>query len=194
MVDSEEGLRRLLDVLNSLGIPFLIGGSLASSIHGVPRATMDVDLVADLSPERITDLAKELGGEFYVDAEALRSALRAGRSFNLIHYASSYKFDIFPLLADRFQQTEFGRREVVRVDLSGTGVLEFPVATAEDTILSKLSWYRAGGEASTRQWDDVLGILRARGTRLDFDYLREWARYLRVEDLFERALAEVPER
>lgn len=190
MVDSEKGLRRLLDVLNSLRVPFLIGGSLASSIHGVPRATMDVDLVADLRLERIEDLAKELGGEFYVDVEALRSALQAGRSFNLIHYASSYKFDIFPLVADRFQQTEFSRREMVHVDLSGTGALEFPVATAEDTILSKLSWYRAGGEASTRQWDDVLGILRARGTRLEVDYLREWARYLRVEDLFERALSE----
>ena len=155
---------------------------------------MDVDLVVDLRSERIEDLAKELGAEFYVDVEALRSALQAGRSFNLIHFASSYKFDIFPLVADRFQETEFGRREVVRVDLSGTGALEFPVATAEDTILSKLSWYRAGGEASTRQWDDVLGILRARGSRLDFDYLREWARYLRVEDLMQRALAEVPER
>ena len=193
MVESEKGLRRLLDVLNSLGVPFFIGGSLASSIHGVPRATMDVDLVADLRLERIEDLAKALGGEFYVDVEALRSAMRAGRSFNLIHYPSSYKFDIFPLSADRFQQTEFGRREVVHVDLSGTGALEFPVATAEDTILSKLSWYRAGGEASTRQWEDVLGILRARGTRLDFDYLREWARYLQVEDLLQRAVAEVPE-
>jgi hypothetical protein len=190
MVESETGLRRLVDVLNRLGIPFFIGGSLASSIHGVPRATMDVDLVADLRLERIADLAKELGGEFYVDVEALRSALQAGRSFNLIHYASSYKFDIFPLVADRFQQTEFGRREIVHLDWSGTGALEFPVATAEDTMLSKLSWYRAGGEASTRQWDDVVGILRARGTRLDVDYLREWARYLCVEDLFERALSE----
>jgi hypothetical protein len=190
MVDSEKGLRRLLDMLNSLGIPFLVGGSLASSIHGVPRATMDVDLVADLTLERIEDLARELGSEFYVDVEALRSALQAGRSFNLIHYASSYKFDIFPLVADRFQQTEFRRREIVHVDFSGTGALEFPVATAEDTVLSKLSWYRSGGEASTRQWDDVLGILRARGSRLDVTYLREWARYLRVEDLFERALSE----
>jgi hypothetical protein len=98
------------------------------------------------------------------------------------------------LVADRFQQTEFGRREMAHVDLSGTGALEFPLATAEDTILSKLSWYRAGGEASTRQWDDVLGILRARGSRLDFDYLHEWARYLRVEDLMQRAVAEAPDR
>jgi hypothetical protein len=194
MVESHAGLRRLIAALNNLGVPFFIGGSLASSIHGVPRATMDVDLVVDLRSERIEDLATELGGEFYVDVEALRSALQAGRSFNLIHFASSYKFDLFPLVADRFQQTEFGRREMVHVDLSGTEALEFPVATAEDTILSKLSWYRAGGEASTRQWDDILGILRARGSRLDVDYLREWARYLRVEDLFQRALAEVPKR
>jgi hypothetical protein len=191
MSEPETGLRLLLKALNKLGIPFLIGGSVASSVHGMPRATMDVDLVVDLKPENIASLAEELGSGFYVDVEALKNAVRTGRPFNVIHYVSSYKFDLFPLSTEAFLQSEFGRRTVVRTDVTGAGRLEFPVATAEDTILAKLSWYRAGAEVSSRQWDDVLGILRVRRGRLDMAYLRQWSQHLHVEHLLDRALAEV---
>jgi len=190
MSAAETGLRRLIDALQSLNIRFLIGGSLASSIHGVPRATMDVDLVLDLKREQIGPLAKLLGAEFYADVQALENAVETGRSFNLIHYASSYKYDIFPLSSDPFHQMEFQRRVVVRVELPEAGTLELPVATAEDTVLSKLLWYRSGGEASTRQWNDILGVLRVSGDQLDMAYLREWAGRLAVAGLLERALSE----
>jgi hypothetical protein len=190
MSESEAGLRRLIEALNSLGIPFLIGGSLASSVHGVPRATMDVDLVVDLRPEQIAPLAKTLGAEFYADVQALREAVRTGRASNLIHYSSGYKFDFFPLSSDPFHQTEFGRRVMVQIDVPGAGALQLPVATAEDTILSKLNWYRMGEEVSTRQWNDVLGVLRVSGSQLDMDYLRRWSSHLSIEDLLDRALLE----
>jgi hypothetical protein len=186
----ETGLRRLIAALHNLGIRFLIGGSLASSIHGVPRATMDVDLVLDLKREQIGPLARLLGAEFYADVQALENAIDAGRSFNLIHYASSYKYDIFPLSSDPFHQMEFQRRVVVRIELPEGGALELPVATAEDTVLSKLLWYRSGGEASTRQWDDILGVLRVARDQLDMAYLREWAGRLAVAGLLDRALSE----
>ena len=189
VTESASGLRRLLEVLKDLGIPFLIGGSLASSAHGVPRATMDVDLVADLKRDQIAPLADALGSDFYADARAMEEALHAGRSFNLIHYATSYKFDVFPLAPDPFHQTEFLRRITVQADFIGTGPLELPLATAEDTVLSKLNWYRAGGEVSARQWDDVLGVLRVSGRQLDMDYLRKWSQRLGIEDLLDRALS-----
>jgi hypothetical protein len=190
MNESDAGLRRLTEALRALGIPFLIGGSLASSVHGVPRATMDVDLVVDMTTAQIQSLADALNAEFYADRAALEAAFRAGRPFNLIHYASSFKFDLFPLSGDPFHQAEFGRRVVVRLDLPGFGLLELPVATAEDCILSKLEWYRRGGETSGRQWDDVLGVIRTAPGRLDTDYLRHWSTHLGVGDLLDRALAE----
>lgn len=152
---------------------------------------MDVDLLVDLKPENAELLAEELGSGYYVDVEALKNAVRTGRPFNVIHYASSYKFDLFPLSTEAFLQSEFGRRTVVRTDVTGAGTLELPVATAEDTILAKLNWFRAGGGVSSRQWDDVLGILRVRRGRLDMAYLRHWSQHLHVEHLLEQALAEV---
>jgi hypothetical protein len=117
----------------------------------------------------------------------MRDALESGRSFNLIHFASSYKFDIFPLLPDAFQQTQFSRRELREI-APGGAKLAVPVATAEDTLLMKLVWYRAGDEVSERQWNDVRGILAVQGLRLDRQYLRHWAAYLKVADLVAAAL------
>jgi hypothetical protein len=190
MSESETGLRRLIEALDGLGIPFLVGGSMASSIHGVPRATMDIDLVVDLTPEHIALLSRTLDAEFYVDAQALEEALRTGRAFNLIHYASTYKFDLFPLSSDPFHQSEFHRRVIVQVEVHGAGPLRLPVATAEDTILAKLKWYRMGGEVATRQWSDVLGVLQVSGSQMDMAYLSSWSRHLGVQDLFDRALSE----
>src|SRR5712691_4925653 len=102
--------RRILEVLDRLEIPYLVGGSLASSIYGIQRATMDADLVADIRLDQVEEFADELKLDFYADSEMMKDALQRGRSFNLIHYASSFKFDIFPLLPDDYSQTQFRRR------------------------------------------------------------------------------------
>ena len=109
-----------------------------------------------------------------------------GGSFNLIHFESSLKIDFFPLRKRRFSLQEFSRRQP-RLLLSGSGAPAY-VATAEDTILSKLEWFRGGGEVSENQWKDVVGILRVQADSLDLNYLKQWAGELRVEDLLERAL------
>jgi hypothetical protein len=105
----------------------------------------------------------------------------------LIHFASSYKFDIFPLSSDPFQQSQFSRRETKDIVL-GAVTLGVPIATAEDTMLMKLVWYRAGGEVSERQWNDVRGIVALQHQRLDREYLHHWAAYLKVADLLDAAL------
>jgi len=182
-----QAFRQLVEALDRRGIPYLVSGSIASGIHGIYRASLDVDLVAGLQPAQVAEFVRELGGDFYADPEAMQDALRAERSFNLIHFATSYKFDIFPLLRDPYQQMQFSRRAVREIVLE-TQTLIVPVATAEDTLLMKLVRFRSGGEVSERQWNDVRGIVAVQGGSLDREYLIRWAAHLKVSDLLEEAL------
>lgn len=102
MATPADALARLLEILDQSEIQYSIGGSVASSTHGIPRTTMDVDLVADIRLDQIDDLVELLRTEFYADATMMREALTRGRSFNLIHYATAYKFDVFPLRKDDY--------------------------------------------------------------------------------------------
>ncbi len=182
------GFRRLLDVFERLGIGYMVAGSAASSTHGLIRATRDIDLVVDLKREHIGSLVAELRGGFYIDAEMIEEALRLEGSFNLIELETSFKFDVFALTLDPYQQAQFGRRVLATSTQFGPEPLEFRVATAEDTVLSKLAWFRRGGEVSETQWKDVRGVLEVQRGRLDLDYMRRWGRYLKLDELLERAL------
>lgn len=184
------GFKRLVEVLDNLAIGYMVGGSLASSLHGVFRSTNDIDIVADIREEHLPRLTNELAPDFYADLDAMREALRRGRPFNLIHYGSSYKFDIFPLPRDAYHQSQLERSEPKEITLGATEVVKCRVATAEDTILAKLAWYRQGAEQSERQWADLRGILSVQGERLDETYLRKWAQQLGVADLLERLLSQ----
>jgi len=188
VIDPATPLVRFLEALDRAGIRYLIGGSVASGVHGIFRATADVDMVADIERSQIASLVRLLGPDFYADADAIAEALRRGRAFNVIHFASTAKFDIFPLSPDPYQQSQFARRQIAEVDLGGEEKLRLPVATAEDTLLMKLVWYRAGGEVSERQWNDVRGIVAVQGVRLDRAYLNKWAPYLNLADLLAAVL------
>ncbi len=163
----------LLSVLDELGIRYYAGGSVASSIHGVPRYTKAVDLVADLKPEQTDLLASKLNTDFYADAGQMREAIRFGRAFNAIHFVTGFKIDIFPLGKDAFHAVELARSEKRVWEIDSTGSVELQVSTAEDTILEKLAWYKRCGEVSGQQWSEVLGIATTR--QLDREYMREWA-------------------
>jgi hypothetical protein len=177
-----------VSVLDELGIRYYAGGSVASSIHGVPRYTKDVDLVADLAPEQTDSLVTKLNKDFYADAGQMRDALRFGRSFNAIHFATGFKIDVFPLRKDAFHEGEMARSEKRVWEVDSTDSVELKVASAEDTILEKLIWYQRGGQVSDQQWSDVLGVATTR--QLDRDYLREWAPRLGVADLLDRLSGE----
>jgi hypothetical protein len=183
-----DAFAQLLSVLDRMEIPYEVGGSVASSAHGVPRTTLDVDIVVDLKPEQIEPLVAELRQEFYADAAQIREAFAIGRAANVIHLDSVWKFDLFPLGGDEYSRMEFSRRAFRAIRPDGGGAVECAVASVEDTVLRKLERYRAGGENSERQWNDLLGVRRAAGERLDFDYLRRWAETLRVQDLLEKLL------
>ncbi len=180
-------LRQIIAALDRCAIPYAVGGSVASSYHGSPRATNDVDLLAELLPAQAQVFAQELGPDFYADPDMIRDALFNGRSFNVIHLKTTYKFDFFPVAGDPFGAGQVARRVAVHSDLLGEP-LDFAIASAEDIILAKLAWFRKGGCVSARQWNDVLGVVRIQGGRLDRAYLDEWAARLGVLELLDEAL------
>jgi hypothetical protein len=177
---------QVVSVLDALDIPYFIGGSLASAVHGVIRSTLDVDLIAEMSPEHIEAFVRALEGDFYVDAEMIQDAIIHQSSFNLIHLETMFKVDIFISKDTAFERSQFARR--VKQTLDGESGQTAYIASPEDIILAKLHWYRLGGEVSNRQWNDVLNICKVQGERLDRSYLETWADSLGVSDLLQRLM------
>ncbi len=173
--------------LNALGVSHMICGSLASSVHGLPRATMDADLVAEIKPGQAELIVKALKKDFYVEKESILDAISNSSSFNIIHLASSFKVDIFLLRNNPYSINEFARRMPQAV--SGNSEPPFFVATPEDVILSKLRWYLQGGEVSERQWSDIVGVIKVQGEQLDLEYLKHWASELGLSGILIKALS-----
>jgi len=178
----------VVDALNRLGAPYYIGGSLASSAHGLARSTADADLVADLDSRHVAALVELLQADYYIDAGAVRQAIAHQSCFNVIHLATSFKVDVFVAKQRAYDRAALRRR--VQASLDPEAPAEVFLASPEDAVLSKLEWYRLGDEVSDRQWGDVLGVLKIQQNRLDRPYMQEWAAKLGVLDLLERAWRE----
>jgi hypothetical protein len=186
--DVAMALKPVADAFGRLGLQFYVGGSVASSFHGAMRSTMDIDVVADIGDADVGPLIKELGEEYYASESAIRVAVRRKSSFNLIHFATSFKVDVFAHRRRAFDTSAFARATPGQIG-SDAG-FSAPIATAEDIIISKLEWYRLGNEVSERQWKDVTTVLLLLGDRSDLPYLRKFAESVGVDDLLERLLAE----
>lgn len=191
MVSPDEAFQVLLEVtriLDELEVPYVVGGSLASSLHGIPRSTQDADLVAALRTDHIQSFIGRVEGVFYLSPERVEAAVRRRTSFNLIHLKTMIKVDLFVFSETPLAKQEMARRQILAIP--GEPAARLQIATPEDTILQKLLWYRKGGGVSERQWNDILGVIKVQGKALDLDYLREWANRSGIEDLLAQAFAD----
>ena len=187
--DPIEALLQVVEALEELGIPYAIGGSVASSVHGEPRTSADADVLVALDMTLLGQLIARLGAGFYVPENAAQDAVRLRTSFNVLHLGSMYKVDLFvagPGPLDREQL----RRRTPLVIMAGGATRPVQMTAPENLILRKLDWYRRGGGVSDRQWRDVLGMLKVQGSRLDRDYLADLAEQAGLRALLEKALAE----
>ena len=171
-----------------LGVGYYLCGSFASGQHGLYRASADADFVADLSPSAGQLFARELAAEFDADEEMIQEAVAVRRSFNVMHYETMWKVDVFVLKGRAYDAEALLRARDALLD-PAQPTSHLKVASAEDTVLAKLAWYRLGHEQSDRQWADILGVLSLKRSSLSEVYLRRWARELAVSDLLERALS-----
>lgn len=179
---------KVTGVFEQLGVPYVIGGSLASTLYGMVRTTQDSDIVAEMRREHLQPFVSALQDEFYVDEEMIADSILHNSSFNIIHRETMFKVDVFIPRPRPFLQSQLARAQRQTFNFEQEVSAKF--ASPEDTVLSKLEWYRMGGEASERQWRDILGVLKTRAGELDLDYLKKWAGELKISDLLERVLKE----
>jgi hypothetical protein len=183
-VDAIAVAMRVADAIEAAKGSYFVGGSLASSLQGEPRATNDIDMVLELPLGRIGEFVALLGEDFEVDVDMLRDALLHGRSCNIFYLPVVMKVDLFAVGPSPYDEVEFARRRRVPVRSTGETLL---IKTPEDTVLRKLLWYREGGGVSERQWRDVVEVLRVSGGGMDRGYLQQWSRRLGIADLLEQA-------
>jgi len=174
-------LEKVVPILESLGIDYMITGSIASSLQGQPRSTHDIDLVVTLPPQAVQPLlaAFPLPG-FLLQEEGIRSALRDQSMFNLLALADGEEVDFWMLTQEPFDQARFARKRIV--DIGGK---PYKMSSPEDTILVKLRWAKLSG-GSEKQIKDALRVFEVQGNRLDLDYINQWADRLGVEDYWKQ--------
>lgn len=188
MSELAELLGRVVQLLDDANVPFMIAGSFASTAHGIPRTTQDVDIVIAPPDARALDalVASMSPSAYYVDADAARDAFKRRSMFNVIDQASGWKIDFILRKNRPFSREEFERR--VELSLLGTRVF---VGSAEDTIVAKLEWSRQCG-GSERQRRDIAGILATVGTALDLAHIVRWVSELGLDDEWAAAQAALP--
>ena len=188
MSQDDEIVTTLMPVIaafNRLQVAYYVGGSVASSYHGAVRSTMDIDIVSDLRLQHVKAFLSEFIEDFYVSEIAVRQAIARRTCFNLINFSTSLKVDIFIHRGRPFDLACMHRAQKGAMG-STNGRIEVPIATIEDTIISKLEWYRLTDETSERQWEDVSRLIRLAGGTLDRVYLEHSAEMVGVSDLLDR--------
>jgi hypothetical protein len=191
--DALPAVTPVIDVLEGLRVRYHIGGSFAIAAYGIPRASADVDVVAELRFEHVDMFVSQLEAQYYVNRDRVREAIEERGSFNLIHLARTMKVDVFVPERTRFAEQEQNRARPEIFEFASNPRV-FYVKSPEDLVLRKLRWYRQGNETSERQWSDVVGLIKAQADRLDGNYLVAWAAELGVGDLLERAIIEADTR
>jgi len=181
-MSQQELVKRIIGILDTIGIEYMATGSIVSSIQGEPRATHDIDLVIDI---RLADVDKFMKAfsdipDFYLDRTAMESAIERHSAFNLIDSAEGFKVDFWILSGSEFDQSRFLRKN--RVQFAGE---QLTISSPEDTILAKLRWAKLSG-GSEKQFNDALRVYEFQADSLDIGYIDKWARNLGVDELWKK--------
>jgi len=188
-MEPSELLRRFVAVLDRLEIRYLVAGSMATTIYGEPRFTNDIDVVVDLRPEQVDAFCLSFPAtDFYCYREAVVDAIRQRSQFNIIHFESGIKIDVFIPDESEFSRTQLGRGVQARL---GSG-FEVRFSAPEDVILKKLEYFKAGG--SEKHIRDIAGVLKVQAERIDREYITDWATRLGLGDTWREVLGRVDGR
>jgi hypothetical protein len=180
-------LKAVAAVLETNKLPYMLGGSFASSFYGIPRATFDADLVVQMLPAGAGRLYSSLKDSFYADQDEIAEAAEKGVSFNLVHLETAFKIDIFPLKNTEYDMQAFSRRRKQPMTPAGDEVIW--LQSPEDLIISKLLWHQLGGESSAKQPADIAGVLKTQADALDIMYLEPWLNHFGLMPLFKKIQA-----
>ncbi len=180
-MSQQELLKKVIQVLDNIGIEYMLTGSVVSSLQGEPRSTHDIDMVIAIQKLKAHDLATAFPPpDFYLDEDSIINAINRQGMFNLIELKSGDKVDFWMLKDDPFDQLRFSRRYIEKfMDI------KMHVSSPEDTILVKLRWAKLSG-GSEKQFTDALRVYELQYKKLDKDYLEDWAKKLDIESLWKR--------
>jgi len=182
---NEQILIAVLDALHASHIPYMVTGSLASNLYGIPRSTMDIDLIIAITDESLIDMTSALPSDFHLDPQITFEAVTGTTRYTLEIPDHNYKAELFLLSDDPHDKSRFARRHAR--PLVGREVY---IPTPEDVIISKLRWYLRAKRG--KDWDDARDVLAVQQNGLDFDYIRRWCIDHNTLGLFEELLREIP--
>ena len=184
-MSQQELLTKVIQVLDQAEIPYMITGSVVSSLQGEPRSTHDIDIVVAIQKSKAHDLVEAFPfPDFYLDEDSMLDAIQRQSMFNLLDLSEGDKVDFWILTDEPFDRSRFARR--YREAFMG---LNLQVSSPEDTILAKLRWAKLSG-GSEKQFTDALRVYEVQYGRLDIEYLEDWAKKLDVESLWNRLTEE----
>ena len=184
-----EPLRIALEIVSLFeknGINYMIIGSMASSLFGIPRSTQDVDFIVSLEDRQIGPLCRKLEGIFYYSESMIRDAVNRSGAFNIIHLETMFKADVFVAGKGSLSEAELKRRVPFHLKKSDSSPVY--LASPEDIIVEKLVWYVKGNRISERQLNDVEGVIKIQKPNLDLEYLTVHALKRDVLDLLNQLL------
>ena len=185
-MSQQELLKKIIQALEKNHIEYMITGSIASSLHGEPRSTHDIDLIVAIKKSDVHKLTSLFHPpHFYLDQDSIFTAIENKDMFNLIDAQEGGKIDFWMLKNDPFDRSRFSRRKKEKI-------LGFymNVSTAEDIILAKLRWAKLSG-GSEKQFTDALRVYEVQSKKLDMDYLETWVKKLELESLWKDLKAKV---
>jgi len=180
-MSQQELLKKVFQILEDIGIEYMITGSIASSLQGEPRSTHDIDIVVSIQKSAVTALfAAFPTPDFYLNRQSIIDAIDTQGMFNLIDSKEGDKVDFWMLTAEPFDRSRFSRKYIEEI----MGIRVW-VSSPEDTILAKLRWAKLSG-GSEKQFLDALRVYEVQSGKLDTSYLENWVGNLEIEPLWKR--------